>query len=51
MREASRPGMECTARRRYPQDVLIPWMAFMGKDDRIFNEQRIAVRIDSGLGR
>jgi hypothetical protein len=51
MREASRPGMECTARRRYPQDVLVPRMAFVGKDDGVFNEQRVAVRIDSGLGR
>jgi hypothetical protein len=51
MCEASRLRMTCAAWRRYPQDVLLPRVAFVGQDDGVFNEQRIAVLIDSCLGR
>jgi hypothetical protein len=50
MREASRLRMMCAAGRRYPQDVLFPRVVFVGKDDGVFNEQRIAMLIDSCLG-
>ena len=51
MREASRLRMTRAVGRRYPQDVLLTRMVFVGKDDSVFNEQRIAMLIDSCLGR
>jgi hypothetical protein len=51
MREASRLRMTSAVGRRYPQDVLFTRMVFVGKDDGVFNEQRIAMLIDSCLGR
>jgi hypothetical protein len=30
--------MDGAPRRRHPQDILVPWVDVMGKDDGVFDE-------------